>query len=165
MKTAFVFLGIRINIASRARRRWLVALIYAAFAALDIAWFWLDGKSSVGWLLFAAFAFLARFMGGRTHEGGLIASYEGGDERERIRRYYASYLAYNYVDLAFLPAILAFFILHGPDIKYASPALHLLLERLPWGLLIAAVILFYTLPQAIVLCTEPDMEPDVKEAQ
>jgi hypothetical protein len=36
MKTAFVFLGIRINIASRARRRWLVALIYAAFAALDI---------------------------------------------------------------------------------------------------------------------------------
>ena len=158
MRTAFVFLGIRINIASRARRRWLVALIYAAFAALDIAWFWLDGKSSVGWLLFAAFAFLARFMGGRTHEGGLIASYEGGDERERIRRYYANYLAYNWLDLAFFPAILAFGVLHGPDIKYASPALHLLLERMPWGLLIGAVILYYTLPQAIVLCSEPDME-------
>jgi len=165
MKTAFIFLGIRINIASRARRRWLVALIFTAFAAMDLTWFWLDGKSFVGWLLIAALIALARFIGGRTYEGGLLPSYEGGDERERIRRYYASYLAYNYVDLAFLPAILAFFILHGPDIKYASPALHLLLERLPWGLLIAAVILFYTLPQAIVLCTEPDMEPDVKEAQ
>lgn len=158
MKTAFVFLGVRINIASRVRRRWLVALIYAAFAALDIAWFWLDGKSSIGWLLFAALVFLARFIGGRTYEGGLISSYEGGDERERTRRYYANYLAYTWLDLAFFPAILAFGVLHGPDIKFANPAVHLLLERLPWGLLIGAVILYYTLPQAIVLCTEPDME-------
>ena len=158
MKTAFVFLGIRINIASRVRRRWLVALIYAALAALDFAWFWLDGKSPLGWLPVAALFFLARFIGGRTYEGGLLPSYEGGDERERIRRYHASYLAYNYVDLAFLPAILAFFVLHGPDIKFASPAVHLMLERMPWGLLFGAVILYYTLPQAIVLCSEPDLE-------
>ena len=158
MKTAFVFLGIRINIASRARRRWLVALIYAAFALMDFAWFWLDGKSPLGWLPVAALFFLARFIGGRTYESGLLPSYEGGDERERIRRYHASYLAYNYVDLAFLPAILAFFVLHGPDIKFASPAVHLMLERMPWGLLFGAVILYYTLPQAIVLCSEPDLE-------
>ncbi|MDR3773224.1 MAG: hypothetical protein P4L26_07750, partial [Terracidiphilus sp.] len=95
MKTAFVFLGIRINIASQARRRWLVAILYTAFAVLDFLWFYLDGNSSVGLLIFAASATLARFMGGRTHDGGLLPSYEGGDERERTRRYYTNYLAYN----------------------------------------------------------------------
>ena len=158
MKTAFVFLGIRINIASRARRRWLVALIYAAFALMDFAWFWLDGKSPLGWLPVAALFFLARFIGGRTYEGGLLPSYEGGDERERIRRYHASYLAYNYVDLAFLPAILFAFAQNGPEAQRGGPAMHLLLGNLTWGMFAAAVILYYTLPQAILLCSEPDME-------
>ena len=38
MRTDFILLGTRINIASRSRRRWLVALVYAAFAVLVIAW-------------------------------------------------------------------------------------------------------------------------------
>jgi hypothetical protein len=164
MKTAFVFLGIRINIASRARRRWLVALIYALFAALDIAWFSLHGNSFVGLLLFAAFATLASFLGGRSYGRGLLPPDEIGDERERTRRYRAHYLAYNWLDLACFPALGAFFFLHGPDIKHMSPAVHVLLERLPLALLGGVGILYYTLPQAILLCSEPDLEPDMKEA-
>lgn len=161
MRTEFLFLGIRINIASRDRRRWLVALIYAAFAALDAAWFWLGGSSNVGFLLLLAFAILARFMGGRSYEGGLIPSDEAGDERERTRRYRAHYLAYNWLDLALFPVVGAFIFLHGPDIKHLSLAAHLLLERLPWAFLMAVGILYYTLPQAIVPCFEPDLEPDL----
>jgi hypothetical protein len=158
MKTAFVFLGIRINIASRARRRWLVAILYAAFGVLDVLWFRLAGKPFVGLLLLAALMFLARFLGGRTYQGGLIPSYEGGDERERTRRYRASYLAYNYVDLAFLPAILFAFAQNGPEARRGGPAVHLLFANMTWGMFAAAVILYYTLPQAILLCSEPDIE-------
>jgi hypothetical protein len=40
----------------------------------------------------------------------------------------------------------------------ADPALRAFFARLPWGLLIAAMMLYYILPQAILLWTEPDME-------
>jgi hypothetical protein len=33
-------------------------------------------------------------------------------------------------------------------------------DRLPWGLLIAAGIPYYTLPQTILLWTEPDVEEE-----
>jgi hypothetical protein len=39
MKTNFVLLGARVSFASRQSRRWLVALVYAGFAATEIAWF------------------------------------------------------------------------------------------------------------------------------
>ena len=38
-------------------------------------------------------------------------------------------------------------------------------DQLIYGLLIASFILFLTLPQAILLWTEPDMEPDMEEEQ
>jgi hypothetical protein len=37
MKTELEFLGKQINIASRTRRRWLVALLYGGFGGLVIA--------------------------------------------------------------------------------------------------------------------------------
>jgi hypothetical protein len=40
----------------------------------------------------------------------------------------------------------------------ASAAVQVWLDRLPWALMIAWGILYYTLPQAILLWTEPDME-------
>jgi hypothetical protein len=43
MKTEVVLLGMHINIASQARRRRLVVLIYAGFAALGTAWFFVSG--------------------------------------------------------------------------------------------------------------------------
>jgi hypothetical protein len=136
----------------------LVAGIYASFAALVVAWFLFAGVSFVGLVLLAAFSLMARFLGGRSYRGGVVPSFEGGDERERIHRYRAHYLAYSYLDLLFFPALLAVFGRKGPEAMAASAAVQVWLDRLPWALMIAWGILSYTLPQAILLWTEPDME-------
>ena len=41
-----------------------------------------------------------------------------------------------------------------------APALRVFIDHLPYGLLFAAGILYYTLPQAILLWTEPNMEQE-----
>jgi hypothetical protein len=158
MKTELFFLGRRINIASRSHRRWLVVGIYAGFVILVVSWFVFYGRSTAGWLIFLAFVLLCRFLGGRSYRGGLIPAFDGGDERELIRRYRAHYVTYEYLDLAFLPALTAAIFKANPHNMPTNPALHILFDQLPYGLLVAACILYYTLPQAILLWTEPDME-------
>jgi hypothetical protein len=165
MKTELDFLGKHINIASRSRRRWLVVLIYAGFAALVIAWFMLYGRSPFGLLsvlAFLAFGLLSRFLGGRTSRGGLLPPFESkeNDERELRRRDHAYYTAYKWWDFALIPAFLATGLKYVPLSPSWSPVLGTFFDRLPWGLLIAAGILYYTLPQAILLWTETDMDPD-----
>lgn len=168
MKTELVFLGARIGIASRTRRRILVALIYAGFGALVTAWFLVyensafgflaGGKSAFGLLLLIPFALLERFLGGRSHKGGLVPAFEGGDERQLHRRDHAYYAAYKWWDLTLIPAMLAVGLKNNPFYPAWHPALRVFIDRLPYGLLFAAGILYYTLPQAILLWTEPDME-------
>jgi hypothetical protein len=46
----------------------------------------------------------------------------------------------------------------NPNNVPANPALRAFFDQLPYELLVAAAILYYTLPQAILLWTEPDME-------
>jgi len=104
MKTEFVVLGKHINVASRARRRWLVALLYGGFGGLVIAWCSVYGQSFAGFVIFLAIAAAARFLGGRTYEEGLIPPAESGDERERHRRDRAYYVAYKWWDLTLIPA-------------------------------------------------------------
>jgi hypothetical protein len=82
MRTELNFLGQHIDIGSRSRRRWLVVAIYAGFAALVASWFVFYGRSTVGLLIFLAFALLCRFLGGRSYRSGLLPSFHGGDERE-----------------------------------------------------------------------------------
>ena len=160
MRTDFVLYGIRINIASRSRRRWLVALLYAAFALLIVAWCAFDVQSTWNFILFAVFILLARFLGGRSYDDGLLPAFEGGDERERYRRYRAGYIAYEWLDLAFFPALIAAVVKMNPRLIPANAAAHMFLDRLPYGLLIAVGILYYTLPQCILLWTEPDLEAE-----
>jgi hypothetical protein len=158
MKTELDFLGQHINIASQSRRRWLVAAIYAGFAALVVSWFTFYGRSLIGLLIFLTFAGLCRFLGGRSYRDGLLPSFVGGDERELNRRNRAHYLAYSYLDFAFLPALTAAMFKANPNNVPANPALRAFFDQLPYELLVAAAILYYTLPQAILLWTEPDME-------
>ena len=160
MRTDFVLYGIRINIASRSRRRWLVALVYAAFAVLVIAWCAFNVQSTWNFILFAVFILLSRFLGGRSYDDGLLPAFEGGDERERYRRYRAGYIAYEWLDLAFFPALIAAVVKMNPRLIPANAAAHMFLDRLPYGLLIAVGILYYTLPQCILLWTEPDLEAE-----
>jgi hypothetical protein len=158
MRTNFVFMGVQINIASRNLRRWLVVAIFAGFAAMVICWFALQGPSFLGLIIFMAFAGLCRFLGGGSYADGLVPSFEGGDERERNRRYRAGYVAYSYLDFVFLPALIAVMWRINPRNMALIPSLRPFFDQLPYALLVAGWILYYTLPQAILLWTEPDME-------
>jgi hypothetical protein len=89
--------------------------MYASFAALVVAWVEFAGISFVGLVLLAAFSLLARLLGGRSYQGGVVPSFEGGDERERILRYRAHYLAYSYLDLLLFPVLLSVFWRKGPE--------------------------------------------------
>lgn len=159
MKTELTIGNAHFNVAPRARRRVLVATLYAFFAALVAAWFlWGSSHPLAALTLMVFFVLAARFMGGRTYTGGLIPSYVGGDERERTRRYRAHYMAYTWLDMLFIPALFAAFAVNSPEARHTGPAAQMLVGRLAWALLIAVGILYYTLPQAILLWTEPDME-------
>jgi hypothetical protein len=158
MKTDFLLLGMHIDIASRNRRRWLVALLYAGFAGLVIAWSSVYGRSAFGLFILLSFVVVARFLGGRTYEDGLLPPFEGGDERERVRRNQAFYVAYKWWDLTLLPALAAVGLKNNSFYPGWDPAVRVFVDRLPFGLLIGAGILYYTLPQTILLWTEPDME-------
>jgi hypothetical protein len=166
MKTEIQLLGQQIDIASRTRRRWLVVLIYAGFAALIAAWFALYSsptaamRSITGLAIFFAIQFMGRFLGGRTYRDGIVPPAESGDEREQHRRDHAYYLAYKWWDLTFIPVVLSVGLKINVDYSTWQPALRIFFDRLPWGLAVAAGILYFTLPQAILLWTEPDMEEE-----
>jgi hypothetical protein len=160
MKTDLVLLGAHINIASQTSRRWLVVLLYAGFAALVIAWLSPFGSSGGGTLAVLAILCLLRFLGGRTYDSGLLPPVDVVDERERNRRDRAHFLAYSYLDLAFIPALLATGFKIHPQFAVTHPALQAFCDRLPFGFLFAAAIVYYTLPQTILLWTEPDMEQE-----
>lgn len=166
MKTEIQLLGKQVNIASRTRRRWLVVLIFAGFAALIIAWFALYGnatagmRSGTGIAIFVVLQCLLRFLGGRTFRDGLVPEAESGDEREQRRRDHAYYTAYKWWDLAFIPIVLSLGLKINPSYPTWQPALRDFADRLPWSLVAAAAVLYFTLPQAILLWTEPDMEKE-----
>jgi hypothetical protein len=150
MKTELVLLGKRINVASQGRRRYLVVLIYAGFVTLMILWF--SGYATLTTLLvILALGSLVTSLGGRN--------YEGGDERELHRREHAHYVAYRYLgNVLVLALFAAYFRGPNPFTPALNPALRMFLYHLPYVLLMADDILYVTLPQAILLWTEPDME-------
>jgi hypothetical protein len=157
MKTHLDILGRHIDLAARSRRRWLLALIYAGFAGMTIVWS-IYGLSWFGLVFLLVFILVARAIGGKTYRGGLVPAFESGDEREQNRRDRAFYVAYKWWDLTLLPAMAAVGLKNNAFYPGWDPAVRTFVDRLPYGLLIAAGILYYTLPQAILLWTEPDME-------
>lgn len=171
MNTEYVVGYIRIHFESRARRRGLVALCYAVFAAADLAWVSLSPKvnpsanpkdATSAWvvagcmilsvLLFIVFTGIAGDMRAR------------GDERETHRRDHAYFRAYFVLGNFLLGALFAgYFRGSNPITPQVPLVLRVVLVQLAPMLLGAAGILYITLPQAILLWTEPDMDtnPDV----
>jgi hypothetical protein len=84
----------------------------------------------------------------------------GGIQGERNRRYRAHSIAYQYPDLVFLPALIATEWKANPHDMLLFPALRSFFDLLPYALLVAGCILYYTLPQAILFWTEPDLEAE-----
>lgn len=159
MKTQPVLLGKRLDMTNRARRRRLVAAVYSWSALFLVVWFYYFAISSYGYakLLASLFLFLAMVV--------LIAFWAiagdmraRGDEREMNRRDHAHLIAYRCLS----PIIVAeFFVtVHpvNPIFSPASPLLRAVLYQLPSALMMVALFLYITLPQAILIWTEPDME-------
>jgi hypothetical protein len=87
-----------------------------------------------------------------------------GDERENYRRDHAHYLAYYRLGSGLIAALICSSIVHSNQITAHVPSvLRAYLEHLPTVMLVGTGILYMTLPQAILLWTEPDMEenPDL----
>ena len=168
MNTEYAVGNIRIRFESRARRRWLVALVYTVLAVFFLAVLLLNKEEAAdGWVrvgcgilfvgLFIVFTWIAGDMRRR------------GDEREMRRRDHAHFMAYRV--FAYLLAgyvLIALFAGYfgGPNLimTLAPLALRGFLMQLPNVLVMATVLLYATLPQAILLWTEPDMDVNQEAA-
>jgi hypothetical protein len=153
MNTQLALLGKHINMAPRVHRRWLVVATYAAFSALIVAVFWFSKSLFYAWCLIAVVAaslMVSHLVGRPT---------DAVDEREAHRWDYVHARAYRALGWA---VILALFT--APLHTYVSAAAHpwffAIFQQLPNSMLMAAGVLYATLPQTILLWTEPDMEPD-----
>jgi hypothetical protein len=190
MKAELFLLGKRINMAARSRRRWLVAAIYAVLAVLMAAGWFLDHWRETGCYMFFATLFINRLFLGGYYFGGLVKPFNGkasrraegisdlqlllriyrpepvdseyrNDEREIDQRGRAHYLAYQVLTCAFLLLwVISSWKTFRPSLLAWLPvSADLLLD----GLILVAILTALTLPQAILLWSEPDMEQELEE--
>jgi hypothetical protein len=158
MKTHIDFLGMHVNLAPRSHRRWLVVFFYVAMMSwtlrLCIGTDFLRAVT-LGSLLIFAIALLV-FVG---YAGfGEV----GGDEREIHRRDHAYFIAHRKMSLlVFLAAFAVSLRGFGPLEGFLPAASRgLIMEGLARGVMFTLIMTFVTLPQAIILWTEPDLDPD-----
>ena len=158
MKTNANVLGMRINLAPRSHRRWLVAFFYAAMMSwtlcLCIRTDFLRAVTLGSLLIFAVALLVFVSLSGLGEVGG--------DEREIHRRDHAYFIAHR--KMGFLVVLAAFTVTlrgFGPLEGFLPAASRgLIMEGLARGVMFTLIMTFVTLPQAILLWTEPDMDPD-----
>jgi len=190
MNAELFLFGARINMAPRRRRRWLVVLVYAAIAALLAwLWFHNHWPGAFFWPVFAS-VFVNRLLLGGLLPGGLVKPFQNkktysyksesslydllrwgfhrapdpgkdtfrSDERELRGRDRAHYRAYGTLYTAVTLLLFALIDRVEPQPLFAS--LPVPSDLFLYYLGIVTLILFATLPQAILLWTEPDMEDE-----
>jgi hypothetical protein len=167
MNTEYAVGGLRIHFESRARRRWFVTLCYVVFAVSDVAWSFLNPKlihpSLNRWIMVGCIVVGVLFWIVFTGVAGNMRA--RGDERETHRREHAYFRAYFVLGIFLSSAFLAYFLFRGRNPITPLPLdLRGFLVQLPFLLLGAAGIVYLTLPQAILLWTEPDMEENPEPA-
>jgi hypothetical protein len=158
MNTEYAIGKIRIPFASQARRRWFVGLFYAAEAVVCIAWCSINPREAAGaWILCGCMILLVGMLILFTGITGDMRS--RGDERETHRRDHAHYLAYRALAYVVLGAFLAGSF-RGPNTLRTLNAAAQRVGMVQWPqvLLMAVFLLYISLPQAILLWTEPDMD-------
>lgn len=192
MRAELVLLGMRVDMAPQTHRRALVGLIYACFAILITIFWELDKWRTTGvYLIFATFL-INRFVLGGYYFGGLVKPFNGkaprhrdlpppftfltmrmwkpepveseyrNDERELEQRDRAHYLSYQVLTIALaLVWLMSDWMMKGARLFawLAVPA-----DVLLYGFVLSACVVAITLPQAILLWTEPDMEENSDSA-
>lgn len=186
MRAELVLLGKRVDMAPRIHRRILVALIYACFAVLMAVFWGLDHWRTTGvYMIFATF-FVNRFFLGGYYFGGLIKPFNGkaprrsdapppfamltmrmwkpepveseyrNDERELEQRDRAHYWSYQVLTVALaLVWLISDWMMKAPRMLAWVPVPA---DVLLYGFVLSACVVTITLPQSILLWTEPDME-------
>ena len=164
MKTELIVGNIRIHFESRARRRWFVTFFYALLAVFDLAWCSVNAKETTGaWIISGCMFLVVALVLILTSITGDVRS--RGDEREMHRREHACFKAYPILGKFLLGALFASSFRGANPITPLVPlALRSFLMQLPYMLLMATGILSFTLPQAILLWTEPDMDENLEAA-
>jgi hypothetical protein len=156
MRDRMSFLGM--NMARRGNRRWLVAVTYLSLIAL-----WAVIGTQGGVVLLATSLFVNGIVFGGYGRWGLIKPFNTrtpfgsptpwhNDERELHRRDRMHFYAYRIV-VALM--VLAYFLGRYP---FQHP-------EMSNTLMLGAVVLGLTLPQALLLWIEPDMEFEEPEAR
>jgi hypothetical protein len=139
-----------INMAPRANRRWLVAVTYLS---LVVVWalIWARGDSN-GIILILLATILNGLILGGYGRGGLIKPFVArrNDERELHRRDRMHFQVYRFV----IALVLLGYVLGGDPFRY---------PHLSRALVLAGVVLGLTLPQALLLWMEPDVEAEESE--
>ncbi|HZB88880.1 MAG TPA: hypothetical protein VE291_09510 [Terracidiphilus sp.] len=189
MRAELVLMGRRIDMARRTHRRALVVAIYAALAVIiAVLWYFTHWRGTGAYVFWAAMLACRFFLGG-YYTGGLVKPFNGkpprqadipppllllklrvyqpvlsadesayrNDERELNQRDRAHYLAYQAIGIAVvLQSLVASMRIIVPRLRNWPPMAP---DQLYYGLSLITIALFLTLPQAILLWTEPDMEP------
>jgi hypothetical protein len=163
MNAEYAVGNLRIHFESRARRRWFVALCYAVFIASDFVWCFLNPKmnpsanpreATAGWIIAGCmFLSVVVLLVLRDVGGDLRAR---GDERETLRRQYSISRAYPYIGFGVMASLISGSF--GLPTVNVTPGLREFLVQLAFILSMATFFLYGTLPQAILLWTEPDMD-------
>jgi len=148
-----------VNMAQRRNRRWLVAIIYLVLLVTWVLLWTVEGRH--GLLLILVATIVNGIIFGGYGRGGLIKPFATrtpfgsptawhNDERELRRRDRMHYHAYRFV-----VALLLLGYALGTD-----PFQHPELSRI---LILGGLVLGLTLPQALLLWSEPDMELEEPE--
>jgi len=185
MKAELVVMGKRLDMAPRTHRQTMVVLIYAGLLVLMSSFWLLDRWRTTGVYMILATILVNRLLLGGYNFGGLVKPFHGraphehiqpppflvvglrlykpepqegdyrNDERELQQRDHAHYRAYQALAITM---VLVWFIcclkLNMPRLMSFIPVAA---DTLLYGLTLAAIVLSQTLPQAILLWTEPDM--------
>jgi hypothetical protein len=185
MKTEIVLVGKHIGMTSRRRRRALVVVVYAVL--VPVAFLFIQNPS-VGHFLFLSIAVGSanRFLLGGQALGGLIKPFDGktlkrppvesslddlirwgfhrpqildpkgfkNDERELLQRDHAYSVAYQTLSLV---VFLMFMVLFWKRPIAAFGFVLTPIDQLAF-LIVLAFVAAETLPQSVLLWTEPDME-------
>jgi hypothetical protein len=193
MRAELAFFGKSLDMAPRSHRRTLVVLIYATLAALMAGLFFADHWRVSGYYLVLATFLVNRLFLGGYNFGGLIKPFNGkppqraeappflllalrvyrpepaeseyrSDERELQQRDRAHYQAYPALTITLAVLwLLASWNTFRPHLLAWIPVSPSLLI---YGVVLAAMVVALTLPQAILLWTEPDMADfDMEEEQ
>jgi len=190
VRAELVLMGRRVDMSRRERRRALVVGIYAVFAALIVGLWFVDQWRSTGtYIYWAAMLACWLFLGG-YYSGGLVKPFTGkvprrsystpsllllklrmypamaadddhdyrNDERELHQRDRAHYQAYQAIAVVAVTVWVVAYV--GMEKPHWMAAIPMTPFQMFYGLTLVTLMLIFTLPQCILLWTEPDMEAE-----